>query len=545
SIFTLGPGGGAKAAIEGSRALDLDPFHKHGLHVKHNLLIPPLGVGSLIALTDFVSESNILEQCIDAMETNVDGFGFRLEPIVPEGIPKGSEAEAEAEKARLMEFFEFAFHEGSFVDLRQRKRRDQESVGIGYWEVIRDPAGAIMRLNHIPAHSIRMTPYDDDVQTINEKRRIGATQKDVKLSRRFRRFAQIQHSAGIRKMVWFKEFGDPRHMNWKTGEFVGARTRLAATEIIPFPVKYFPLNPYSQPRWIGNLTSVMGSRAAEEINLIFFDNKTVPPQVITVTGGRLTKATKERIRDQMQYEIMGRENFWRTLILEAVPTDQQAAQGGGNPKVEIKPLTDQMLKDAMFMEYDSKNRMKIRSAFRLAPLLIGEAEDYTRATADTSLRVTEEQMFAPERTRFDHWVNRWLMPALDSKFWRFRSLGPNVSPNEDLVSAIEVGERSGAMTPTIARSILSDVLERELPAVEDPAIANRPYSLTLSESKAGVAPTLPGGPPMGEPGERAFERAMTRLPERVREQIRRDLHVWMQRNLRKEIGAYLKKLGVS
>ena len=49
-----------------------------------------------------------------------------------------------------------------------------------------------------------------------------------------------------------------------------------ATELLHFAL-HSPRSPYGVPRWIGNLLSVLGSRQMEEVNYLYFSNKSVPP----------------------------------------------------------------------------------------------------------------------------------------------------------------------------------------------------------------------------------------------------------------------------
>ena len=490
--------GGTKQ-VDGSRALALDPFGQVGAYAgtagRRRLIVPPLGEGTFSMLVDVADESNILGQCVDAYEVNIDGFGHRFELAVEEDkLPEGQRPAADAEKERLEEFFTYAYHDGSFIELRRRTRQDIETTGVGYWEVLRDRSGQIVRLNHLPSHTVRMSPYDPETVTIDEVRRTGLATKTVKLARRFRVYCQIHHAAGKREMVWFKDFGDPRVLDYKTGEFnaKGDKSR-AATELICFRTSYHPKTPYALPRWIGNLPSVLGSRAAEEINLLYFDNKTIPPLVITVAGGLLTKGAIKRLQDTLENEIKGRANFHKALILEATAPEEAAAGKGSSkiPRIEVKPLTDKQIQDAMFMGYDEGNRKKVRSSFRLPPLLTGETPDYNRATAEASMLMIEEQVFRPERMGFDFYLNRWIMPQLGATSWKFVSNGPNVTQNQDLIELLGAGESVGAMTPNIGRKIMSDVMEEAVPPIEEPW-GDVPFSLTVAESQAQLLEMLGG-----------------------------------------------------
>jgi len=461
------------------------------------VLVPPLGEGSLQMLVDIVDESNILPQCIEAYQTNIEGFGHRLELIQAladehpdqDDVPPGADQEA----ARLEEFFTYAYTEGSFVDLRKRTRYDMEVCGFGAWEVIRNVKGEIERLNHVPAHTLRMTVFDKEIVATKEKRRIGGKIKEVVLSRRFRTYVQIQTTAGRRETVWFKSFLDPRAMNPKTGEWLTVPGK-AANEIIIWPGRYHPKSPYGVPRWVGNLTSVLGSRASEEVNLLYFDNKAIPPMVVLVSGGRLTKGSIAKLERTIQNEIKGRGNFHNILVLEAQPVGGGASDATVKaPRIEMRPLTDAQLRDAMFMEYDNTNRTKSRSSFRLPPLFVGQSDDYTRATAEASAHMAEEQVYRPERVGFDYKMNRWVLPELGSYMYDFKSNGPNVTLNEDLIQVLATAETAGAMTPNIGRTILADILERsisQIPAAE--GWGDLPFSMTIEQMKEAVAQLTSG-----------------------------------------------------
>jgi len=539
---------GAKGAGESNAILD-DPFAESSLYnsgdTARHILVPPMGEGSLRTLSDMIEESNILGQCVQAYQTNIDGFGHKLELAVKsEDFPKEKKDEADAEKERLEEFFTYCFAEGSFPELRQRLRRDIETSGPGYIEVLRDQTtGFVNRLNHVPSHTMRQTVYDKDQVVVTEHRQVGLDITDAKVARRFRTFVQIQYGAGRKEEVWFKEFGDPRAMDKTTGKWKakGDKTNLA-TEIISFRCTYNATSPYSVPRWAGNLPSILGSRAAEEINLLYFDNKAIPPMVVTVSGGALTKGTVKRIENLINYKLKGRENFHEPLILEAMPVQDGSGKSAA-PRVEIKPLTDAAIKDALFMGYDGENRKKVRSSFRLTPLYTGESEDLTRATAEASMQVVEEQVFRPERVAFDYVVNRWLMPELGAKYHKFVSVGPNVTLNEDLVAALTAGETAGSMTPNIGRRLLADITESDIPQIAEPW-GDVPFSLTLAQVKADAlaqAALLGGFPGGGAPGTgqeppaapapgKAFERGLER---RLREAARGYVLEAMQQELKR------------
>ena len=112
------------------------------------VLKPPYDLDFLAKLPDY---SNILGQCVEAMVTNIDGFGFTLEPVggadpEKDGVPT---QEAEDERKSILHFFEFCNQELPYSQLRRRVRRDLEVLGNAYWEIIRDGKGDIAWIEHI------------------------------------------------------------------------------------------------------------------------------------------------------------------------------------------------------------------------------------------------------------------------------------------------------------------------------------------------------------------------------------------------------------
>ena len=77
--------------------------------------------------------------------------------------------------------------------------------------------------------------------------------------------------------------------------------------------------------------------------------------------------------------------------------------------------------DSMFEGYDDKCETRIRRAFRLPPIFVGQAQDYSYATAVASYAVTEAQVFRPERDEFDEIISMKLITELGFLGYRMRS----------------------------------------------------------------------------------------------------------------------------
>jgi PBSX family phage portal protein len=383
-------------------------------------------------LCKLYEHSSSLRQNVDAYATNIDGFGHVFEPLVElkeagarelvadaiylersQAINEGvlgsilttnppSEAEVSkkiedlryqmrVEKARIDSFFENCVAEESFTRLRRKTREDIEVTGNGYWEVIRNDSGQISQFAHMPSRSVRVMKEKSPSISVTQPIRVSLLLfRHETFKRRFRRYVQIGD-----EHAWFKEFGDPTVVSNKTGKsFENVEALRAvegsaqpANEVFHFKIPSLKNGSYGVPRWIGNLLSVLGSRSAEEVNLAYFDNKSIPPMAILVSGGRLGSDSVKRIESFVETQLKGRKNYHKILVIEAETTAGSIglADNNGSMRVEIKMLTDAQLKDGLFLAYDAANMDKVGMGFRLPRLLRGDIRDFNRAcySADT------------------------------------------------------------------------------------------------------------------------------------------------------------------
>jgi PBSX family phage portal protein len=477
---------------------------------------PPYPADVLCTLFE---HSNSLRQNVDAYATNIDGFGHRFEPridlessdaddrlralieserrereedareITADDIEARKEElrkEMMKERAIAASFFEFSHPKRSFVSLRRELRTDREITGNGYWEVLRDGEGKPAQLMPLASFNTRLMPLDDEAVEIETPIRTDDLVWDtVTVHVRFRRYVQIIHD----DVVYFKEFGDPRVISKLTGKVFESVEALKssnvkdgpATEVLHFDVPSIR-SAYGIPRWIGALLAVLGSRQAEEVNLMYFENKSIPPMVILVSGGRLAASADTKISDFIQNEIKGKRNFHKILVLEAAPAKAGGPDGpdlSGRVKVEIKPLTQFLQSDALFQKYDERNMDKVGSSFRMPRLLRGDARDFNRATAIASLEFAENQVFAPEREEFDFLINRLLMPALGVRWWLFVSNGPPRKDPDAVSDRVLAAVKTGVLVPEEGRQLLQGVFNREFETIDD-FWAKQPIALTLA-----------------------------------------------------------------
>jgi len=498
--------------------------------------------------------SSGLRPNVDSYATNIDGFGYRFEPAfrldapkdrdriktllarkpkkiekstrdnnAAEGTPVPPDDELEAElgelgqamieeKSKLDRFFENCCDEHSFVKLRRLTRQDLEVMGNGYWEVLRNREGQIAQFVYVAGFTVRITRRLPPVEIERRVRVDELNFETVKRRKHFRKFVQVFDG----QLVYFKEFGDPRLISAKTGKIWGEQTAenfarmqaeegkstRAATEIKHFKIDS-PRSVYGIPRWIGTLLSVFGSRLSEEVNFLYFDNKSVPPLAVLVSGGRISEDSVSRIESYIQNNLKGKRNFHKILVLEAEPAvGTQQTETSARMRIELRPLTGAQQSDALFQKYDERNLDKIGGSFRLPRLLRGDIRDFNRSTAMAALNFAEMQVFQPEREDFDWEINKDLLVDMGVRFWKFVSRAPVTRDPVALSEMIRNLANGHVLTPEESRELSEDVFNREF-AKLDAEWTKQPMALTLAGLGSGSAGAV--GQALGEAAKAAAD----------------------------------------
>ena len=404
-------------------------------------------------LKELVDDSTILPQCIRAYKSNIAGFGVSVQ--YTEDYDEET-AEMKAEWDKLQSIIDLLNMDMQAKEMFESIVRDRETYGISYCEVIRNMEGEVVELQFIvDTPSIDMTyPLEPYIDT-------EYCYKGNKISRKkkFRKFRQ--NVAG--KTVYFKEFGDPRIMDKRNGNYEDASSGEIefdnqANEIIEFRLGSLP---YGEVRWIGQVLTIDGSRRAEILNNSYFRKGRHTPLMILVKGGTLSDDAFAKLQTYIN-GIEGESGQHSFLVLE---TDTLETTPGfadqKQPEVEIKDLASILQKDELFQEYQENGRKKVQSAFLLPDLYVGYTTDFNRATAQTAMEVTEKQVFQPERTSLAWIVNNRLLNAYQFKYVEVKFDEPDITNPDDIQKILNVTERAGGLTPNVAKEYTYKVLGKD------------------------------------------------------------------------------------
>jgi len=404
-------------------------------------ITPP---NDLRGLRNLVKHSTILPQCIRAYKNNIAGFGIGVRYI--EDIEETQEMAAEFKRAE--EIIELLNTEQDTKEVFEDVVEARETYGIAYLEVIRNLAGEVVQIEFIrDTPSVTKTkPLDPYIPSIyyHHGQQVERT----------KRYCKYKQEIGG-KTVYFREFGDPRMMDKRDGQYLqegqSIELEYQANEIMEFAIG---TEPYGEVRWIGQVLGVDGSRRAETLNNNYFRNGRHTPLMIIVKNGTLTDDSFEKLQHYIN-DIKGEAGQHAFIVLETESSDGRTDfDQTEKPDIEIKDLASILQKDELFQDYLDNNRRKVQSSFQLPDLYTGYTTDFNRATAQTAQEVTEKQVFQPERKSLAWAVNNRLLNDYQFQYVECYFLEPDISNPDDLYKLLTVCNSAGGLTPNKARQII-------------------------------------------------------------------------------------------
>ena len=442
-----------------------------------NLIAPPIDPFKLAAI---VESSGTLGACVEVMVDNVDGFGHELQYRGLKGdLTKESVI---LEREGIRSFFKRVNESQSFTKLRKQLRRDYETYGNSFMEVIRYFNGDIATLYRADAKYMRLQRKQTESIVIEVPFVRNGKVIKTKINKKFRRFAMLS-AFGAVQIKWFKEYGDPRKMCAVSGKY---ENELKDKEVIIEPaseILHFKQgnSVYGLPKWLGVSSVVLGVKDADYVNYGLFGNQAIPPLAILVSGGRLTQESVEDLINILESR-KGVENFHKIAILEAVSSEGDIDDASSRAKIDFKPLPQQ--DDILFGNFIDKSEKRIRAKFRIPALYLGLGEEFSRSTSQNIKMIAEEQCFRPERNDFDEVINFTIMYDLGASHWKFRSVGPKLVEGSEAIDAIGKFARAGSLTINQAIKIMNRVLDLDAPLI-DKTWADYPAAMILKLSEKG------------------------------------------------------------
>lgn len=409
-------------------------------------------------LQNMVKGSTILPQCIRAYKNNIAGFGIGVRYV--EDTEETLEMAEEFTKAQ--EVIELLNIEQDTKAVFEQIIEAREIYGVAYLEVIRNLAGEVVQIEFVrDTPSVRKTkPLGPYIST--------AYYHHGRQTERQKRYCKYKQEVGG-QTVYFREFGDPRVMDRRNGQYMAGgevlERQYQANELLEFAIGP---EPYGEVRWIGQVLGVDGSRKAELLNNNYFENGRHTPLLIMIKGGTLTDDSFAKLQQYMN-DIKGAAGQHAFIILEMESPDGRVEfDQADKPEVEVKDLANILQKDELFQDYLDNHRRKVQSAFQLPDLYVGYTTDFNRATAQTAQEVTEQQIFQPERKSLAWMINNRLLNCYRFRYVEAYFLGPDISNPDDICRLLAVASNAGGVTPNMAHELAVGVIGKDKVAEDYP-----------------------------------------------------------------------------
>lgn len=478
-------------------------------------------------LRELVKGSTILPQCINAYKRNIAGFGLQVRYI--EDYDEET-AEMKAEFEQLEGILQLLNFDADVKEVFENMIVSRETYGIGYAEVIRDMAGNVVQIEHIAdTPSIMMTqPQDEYVEVPYFYKGTPITRK-----KRFRRYKQQVGG----KTVYFREFGDPRIMDKRSGKYLAdgetLELGLQANEILEIKNG---TEHYGEVRWEGQILTIDGCRSAEKLNNNYFRKGRHTPMAILINGGTLSEKSYDKLQEYMN-EIEGENGQHSFLLLESENVDPMPnLTEDQKPRIEIKDLAAILQKDELFQEYLNNGRKKAQSAFLLPDLYVGYTTDFNRATAQTAMEVTEKQVFQPERKSLAWIINHKLLNGYGFRYCEVEFKAPDITNPDDIAKILQITNAAGGLTMNDAHDYTCQALGKQ---AEDYPEEFGQYPLAYLQLRGAQAATAEQ-----EPQEiQISEDVMDQLEEKIEKaaNAKQDDIVAVMKEIRKALVSYIRE----
>jgi len=310
-------------------------------------------------------------------------------------------------------------------EVKELARQDYHGEGWLALEVLTDNEGRPVGLAHVPAPTVRVRrPQSRYDQARHPETGRFVDGDDAHLASR----GYVQKRDGKRR--YFGEFGDryrgvdvdivggegdeppqvrytmpsegadeqPIFVDRETGDVAtGSAANLEnepANELIfirnPFPTE----QDYGIPDWVSAIRTMGADEAAKDYNHDFFQNDTIPRLVIKVTGGELSEASREDLRQMLDGL---REESHRAVVLETERFQQTLDE---DVEIEIKPIGQGISEEMDFRQFREKNEHEIAKVHEVPPILIGVTDTSNRSNSQEQVRDFATNVVQPEQHKF-------------------------------------------------------------------------------------------------------------------------------------------------
>ncbi len=309
-----------------------------------------------------------------------------------------------------------------------------------------------------------------------------------------RYFRRIQFRSSTGRCMWFKEYGDWRNMDARTGKYTagGKATppvkwgqpgrytpgkftdpkAVPATEVAHFATSFPGIAPYGFSGWHAELDGV--DSAAEHIRLLVTYLKSGLHSVILAAANRPFEEASLQAAVQRIDELgRGRTGLGSIITLSLIPQDSATGnpmmpndQGADRGRLILHELNTKLPESLLNETLADALAMRIAHSERMPGLLLGRSDNYNFATAAAAWTTANRLRFLPH-----HREHEGLLDSITAEqgitHWRYSTISPEWEEKESLMGVTSAAGQLGGVSVNRAMDLMSHITGSESKRIEE------------------------------------------------------------------------------
>ena len=383
--------------------------HNRGVFARAADLVAPAYDAE--TLVDIYYDDPDYRSAVDTRSTITAGLGFEINP------KRGVHEPSQKQKERLEELLNHPSDDMSTSEILTAIDRDMLVVGAGFMEVERKTTGpkedSLIGFTYAPALVTRISKSAEIYYQIHEKavtlyRKLGGKYEDEPN-------ALVVHARKTlpegfcTPIAWLSVDETVQFNNGELKvEFVASKdgrlksqdtlvndtgTVVKTNEILQFHRVAANDSYYGVPEIISAIRDYVAARYIREMNNNFFDNNTIPPLLVTVTGENLGEDDVKNIKNAIMRN-RGKQAFHKAVYLE-LPMGAE---------LKIEPLTQFIANEASFLNYLDHTSSSIHKCLRVPRSMTGIVSGAGAAVEEADRRFIESVVM-PDQNLIEYRMN--------------------------------------------------------------------------------------------------------------------------------------------
>jgi capsid portal protein len=309
-----------------------------------------------------------------------------------------------------------------------------------------------------------------------------------------RHFRRIRYQMDNNRYVWYKQFGDWRSMDMKTGKYSSSSRRVAPTspfkkgkyyggslpengvqalEVMHWSTTFPGVDPYGMSGWHSELTSVDSALEATKL-LLSFLRSGLHSVIIAAANRPFEQSVADSAVQRIDELGRGRKGLGALITISLVPSSSE--QASSNPfaddsssdrgKLVLHELNTKLPSEVLNGSLKQSLGSSFAQAERIPELLLGKSGSYNFATASAAWSTVNRLRFAPHHEEREAFLDRLLI-EMGVVWWRLSVDSPEWEERESLPAVATIAGQNGGLSANRALEMLSMVMDLDVKKIDE------------------------------------------------------------------------------